>query len=288
MQFLISSAWIEGESADRGVKVVRCRGQEGLRQAAPAELPQGQGLPGLPEELGLRPGGPALPHQDPEPVEQAADEGPRGHRQGHRRADHQLLQQEQDPVRHPRAARPEDHPDQDRGPGQEGQGGARRRPVLRGGRDEVLDRPGHEGRRRRADGRPEGPAGEVAGRRDLQGPQGQGRGPGQDAVRLLRLRGHEDHAGQAAAAVDVQGLDQAAAGQPAAADHARHVRQGLPEEVEGPDGVPEGLPDGRLLQRAEGQAFDGGARRPRPRRSRTRRRPGRDGRRTPKQVSDAG
>ena len=47
-------------------------------------------------------------------------------------------------------------------------------------------------------GRRQGPAGEGPRRRDLRRQEGQARRPGQDAVRLLRLRGHEDHAGHAA------------------------------------------------------------------------------------------
>ena len=60
--------------------------------------------------------------------------------------------------------------------------------------EEVLDRPGLEGAGRQARRRREGPAGEGARRRHLQGRQGQARRPGQDPVRLLHPRGLEDRA----------------------------------------------------------------------------------------------
>ncbi len=60
--------------------------------------------------------------------------------------------------------------------------------------EEVLDRPGLQGAGRQARRRREGPAGEGARRRHLQGRQGQARRPGQDPVRLLHPRGLEDRA----------------------------------------------------------------------------------------------
>ena len=135
MQFLISSAWIEGESADRGVKVSDAQVKKDFDKQRRLSFPKDKDYlaflkssGNVQEDLLYR-----IKIQDLS--DEAAHEGPRGHRQGHRRADRQLLQQEQDPLRRPRAARPEDHPDQDRGPGQEGQGGPRQRPVLRDGRE---------------------------------------------------------------------------------------------------------------------------------------------------------
>ena len=55
------------------------------------------------------------------------------------------------------------------------------------------------------------PAGEGLRQRRLHGQEGQDRGPGQDAVRLLRLRGHQDHAQVAAVARAGEADDQAAA-----------------------------------------------------------------------------
>ena len=64
------------------------------------------------------------------------------------------------------------------------------RPVVQVGRQEVLDRPGVEGAGRQAAGRRQGPAGEGPRHRDLQRQEGRAGRPGQDPVRLLRLRRH--------------------------------------------------------------------------------------------------
>ena len=125
---------------------------------------------------------------------QITDEGHQGQGQGHRRPDRGLLQQEQVALRPARAPRPAHRPDQDEGEGRAGQEGARLRPVLEGGRQEVLDRPGLQEQGRRAARRGQGPAGAGLRRGDLRGQEGQAHRPGQDAVRLLRLRGHEGHA----------------------------------------------------------------------------------------------
>ena len=129
---------------------------------------------------------------------EAAREGHQGQGQGHRRPDRRLLQQEQEPLRPARAPRPAHRADEDQGEGQRGQDGARGRPALEDGRQEVLDRPGLQGPGRQAARRRQGPAGEGARRRDLRAKGKKLTRPGQDPVRLLRLRGHEDHAGQAA------------------------------------------------------------------------------------------
>ena len=70
-----------------------------------------------------------------------------------------------------------------------GQAGARGRPELEGGGQEVLHRRGLQGPGRQAPGRGQGPAGEGAGHRDLRRQEGRGRGSGQDPVRLVRVRG---------------------------------------------------------------------------------------------------
>jgi hypothetical protein len=120
-------------------------------------------------------------------------------------------------------------------------------------------------KKRQARRRGQGPAGEGPGRRRLRRPQGQDHRPRQDAVRLVRLRGHEDHARQAAVPRPVQGLDQADPLQHQPAEGAAGVRQGLPQAVEGQDRLPQGLRDRRLQERAEaegpGDRHDGPARR---------------------------
>ena len=63
-----------------------------------------------------------------------------------------------------------------------------------GGRQEVLDRPDLEEQRRAAQGRDQGPGGPGARHRRVLGPGEQDRRSDQGPVRLLRVRGHEDHA----------------------------------------------------------------------------------------------
>ena len=134
-------------------------------------------------------------------VEQDPRQGHQGQGQGHRRPDQRLLQQEQGALRAARAARPAHRPDQDQGQGRRGQGGARRAASrwksvakkysideaskAQGGKLPAVPR---ASRRRRSTTR-------VFGAK-----KGKLVGPGQDPVRLLRLRGHEDHAGLAAVA----------------------------------------------------------------------------------------
>ena len=82
--------------------------------------------------------------------------------------------------------------DEDEGEGRRGQLGARERRQLEQGRQEVLDRPGLQGPRRLAARRRQGPAGEGLRRRASSRPtKGKLDGPGQDPVRLLRLRGQK-------------------------------------------------------------------------------------------------
>ena len=114
-----------------------------------------------------------------------------------------------------------------------GQGGARQRRRLEDGRQEVLDRRGLQGAGRQAARAGPGHAREVARRGGLQGQEGRGHRPGQDPVRLLRLRGREDHEGHAADARAGQGDDPPDAAVAEPAEGARQVRVRLPEEVEG-------------------------------------------------------
>ena len=135
-----------------------------------------------------------------------------------------------------------------------GQGGARERRVLQVGRQGVLDRRRLQGAGRQAAGRRQGPAGEGVRRGDLQGREGQDHRPGQDAVRLLRLQGRQGHQGVAADARAGQDDDPAGAGLAEPAEGARRVRQGLPQEVEGEDGVPRRVRHAGLQERAEADA----------------------------------
>ena len=91
--------------------------------------------------------------------------------------------------------------------------------------------------------------------------------PGQDAVRLLRLRGHEDHAGQPADARRRPRRRSSSCCVAEPAEGAGQLRQGLPEALEGQDELPQRLRDAGLQERAEAQEHDAPCR-PAARRSR--------------------
>ena len=147
--------------------------------------------------------------------EQDHDEGDQGQGQGHRRR-----RSRRTTTRTSRASRSPERRDlrivltKDKAKADAGQEGPRLGPVLEVGGQEVLDRPGLQEQGRRAARRGQGPAGEGLRQGDLRGQEGQAHRPGQDAVRLLRLRRHEGHPGQAADARRVQDLDQADPGLP--------------------------------------------------------------------------
>ncbi len=86
---------------------------------------------------------------------------------------------------------------------------------LKRRREEVLDRRGLQEPGRQAARRVEGPAGEGARLGRVRRQEGPGPRAGQDAVRLLRLPGHEDHQGFPAVAEAGDRDDQEPAPQPA-------------------------------------------------------------------------
>ena len=104
LQLLISFQWIQGEADAMEDQGHRRRGQEGLRGAEEAELPEGGGLQEVhpavrPEQRGHPPARQARP-----PVEQDPRQGRQGQGQGLRQGDLRLLQQEQGPLRPAREA----------------------------------------------------------------------------------------------------------------------------------------------------------------------------------------
>src|SRR5204863_1078455 len=138
----------------------------------------------------------------------------------------------------------------------EGQAGAPERPVVEGGRQEVLDGPGLQEQRRPAARRVQGPVGEGPRRRDVRGQEGQARRADQDPVRLLRLRRDRHHVGLPAVVRQRQVVDQAAAGPAAPAEGADGIRHQLPQPVEEQDRLPQGLRHRRLQERAEVEVVD--------------------------------
>ena len=129
------------------------------------------------------------------------------------------------------------------GEGEPGQAGDPGRPELQGGRQEVLDRRGLQGAGRQAARAGRGHAREAARRGRLQGQEGPAHRAGQDPVRPLRLRRHEDHARLAADARAGEGDDPPDAAVPEPAEGAGVLLQGLLRALEGEDGLPRGLRD---------------------------------------------
>ena len=129
-------------------------------------------------------------------VEQDPRQGHQGQGQGLRRADRGLLQQEQGALRPARAARPADRPDQDEGarpsrPRRRSRAASPGRPWPRSTRSTRPPSRRAASCRAVAKGQQEKALDDGG----LQRQEGRARRPGQDAVRLLRLRGQQDHAG---------------------------------------------------------------------------------------------
>ena len=127
LQFLISAEWIQGEAGDQGVKVsdkdVKKQFEKTKKQSFPKEedfqkflKTSGMTL----EDLLYRVKLDTLSNKLREKITKGKDKVTDA-------ADHRLLQQEQGALRPARAPRPAHRPDQDRGQGQRGQGGRRRR-----------------------------------------------------------------------------------------------------------------------------------------------------------------
>ena len=168
---------------------------------------------------------------------------------------------------HAREARPPHRADQDQGQG-------RRRPARRSkrgqsfsvGRQEVLDRPGLQGQRRHARRRRQGPAGEGARRRDLQGarrassPARSRRSSATTSSRSRRSRRPRSRRSTQAKATIKQLLPRS---EPAEGARRRSSRTSEKKWKDKTD-CRKGYVDRRLQERAEGQ----GRRRPRPPRRR--------------------
>ena len=167
--------------------------QADRRHQEAAVRPEGQ-LREVPAERRADQRGRALPAAHPRAAEPDHVEGDQGQGQGHRRPDRRLLQQEQVALLAARAARPAHRADQGQGQGRAGQEGARVRAVAgrpwpRSTRSTRPPRPRAASSPGVAKGQQE-PAFDKA---IFAAKKGKLDGPGQDAVRLLRLRRHEDH-----------------------------------------------------------------------------------------------
>ena len=133
-----------------------------------------------------------------------------------------------------------------------GQGGDRVGQELQDGREEVLDRRGVQVAGRQAAGVAKGQQ-EKALRRRVFARQEAARRPGQDPVRLLRLRGHKVTKASQQSLAQAKDDDPQPAALAARAEGARRVRQGLPREVQGRDQLRGGLRHRRVQERSEGR-----------------------------------
>ena len=231
---LISFEWIEREAKDQGVKVTDAEVDKSFEEQKKQTFPKDADYEKFLKDSG----------QTEEDVRmrvrldllfrtRSATRSIKGKDQVSDAADPGLLRQEQGALRPARAARPLDRPDQDGGQGEGGQAGARGRRVL-SSRWPRSTRSTTPPRRRAASCRP-WPRASRRRRSTTRSsrPRRASSGPGQDAVRLVRLRGRQDHRGLAADARRGQGDDQAAARLAEPAEGARRLRQGLPQAVEG-------------------------------------------------------
>ena len=253
MQFLIQSQWVQQEAEDRDVEVsdaeVKKSFNQQKKQAFPKEADYKKFLKdsGMNEEdILFRV---KLDQLQTKLTQKVSKDKVKINNAGHRG----VLRQEQEALRPAPAPRPERGAHQDQGQGRSGQGRPGRRQELQGRLEGVLDRPGLQGPGRQAAGRGQGQAGPGARQGRVRRQEGRGRGPGQDPVRLLRVRGHRREGRFPAVAGPGQGHHPQPAPQPARAEGAGLVRQGLPQEVQGADELLRGLPRRRVQERAEGQ-----------------------------------
>ena len=253
MQFLIPAEWVAAGGRQAGRQGLRHGGPEDLRGPEEAVLPDRQGLPEVPQDLGHDRGRHALPR-----------EARRSSSRSSRRRSPRTPTRSPTPTSRTyynknkkRFAQPERRDlrvvlDQDQGEG-------RRRPrrrstAARPGRRSPRSTRSTRPRRRRAASCPASPRASRRRRsttRSSRAKKGEVDGPGQDPVRLLRLQGHEDHAGVAAVARrrpsdTIKNLLQVAA----PAEGAGRVRQGLPQGLQGQDELRRGLPRRRVQERA--------------------------------------
>ena len=234
LQLLISFEWIEGEADLQKIKVSDAEVKKSFDKQKKEAFPKAADFDEVPQGLGPDRGRhpPARPPRHP--LHQDPREGDQGQGQGHRRPDRGVLRQEQGPLRAARAARPADRPDQDAG---QGRGRPRRRSTAAESFKSVAKKYSIDQASKAQGGKlpavAKGQQEKALDDGDLQGQEGRADRPGQDPVRLLRLRGHQDHPGLPADAGAGQGDDQADARLPEPAEGARQVRQVLPQALEG-------------------------------------------------------
>ena len=262
LQLLISFQWIQGEAEDLGVKVSDAEVKKQFDTQKKASFPKEADFDKFLKDSGPVARGHPAARPPRRPLEQDPREGHQGQGQGHRRRDQEVLRREQAALRPARAARPAGRPDQDQGQGRRGQGGDRGRRRSKDVAKKYSIDQASKAQGGKLAAVAKGQQEKALDDAVFKATQGRAGRPGQDAVRLLRLQGQQGHRRRRSRRWrEAKTDDQAAAGLAEAAEGAGQVRQGLPHEVEGQDGVPRGLRDAGLHQRAEGEGdADGRAR----------------------------
>ena len=202
-RFLIRAAVARGRGRAPGHQGQRQGGQEVVRQGAQDRPSRGTRPTRCSSRSRARREADLLYRQRTQLIEQKITEKlTKGTTDVSQARRHRVLQQEQEEAVHAAGdARPARHPDEDRGAGEGGQGGARGRPAVRRGRA----RSTRPTRRRRPTAASclnvtEGQGEKAFDKAVFERREGQGLRPGQDERGLLRLRGHPDHPGEDPAA----------------------------------------------------------------------------------------
>ena len=208
------------------MSATRRRGQAPVRADQGPVVPQREGLPALPEDLRPDRGGPALPRQARTCSRtRSARRSPRAAQTSPTATIEDYYNENEQQFEQPERRDVEVIKTKTPGPGA---GGARS--AVEGGeswsegRQGPLDRPRLQGTRTAAARRLQGPAGGRSSTRRSSPPcKNEGRRPGQDRRRLLRLPGDQDHARPQAEPRPVQAGHQAAARLAEPAEEARQL-----------------------------------------------------------------
>ena len=252
MQLLIQNQWVTGEAKRAERQGLRGRGQEALR-AARSSRSQGEGLPGVPQDLRASPRRTLFRVASSSSPTSCARRSPRARtrsptprsRPTTRRTSERFAQPERrdlrivltkDKARAEAAKKP------------------RSTAVSPGSRSPRSTRSTRPRRTRAASCSPWPRASRSRPRQGrLRRRQGQAHRPGQDAVRLVRLRGHQDH--EVASQQSLQQASQTIKGILASENQQKALDKFIKDfqKEEGRDELPQGLRDAGLQERPEGQ-----------------------------------
>ena len=198
MSFLVRAAWLEAEAERQDIKVSDKEVKASFDKARKQAFPTAKAYAAFLKESGQTEAD-LLYRQRTQLIEQKitreADEGHR-RRSARRTSPTTTTRTRPSSSRSPRRATCSSILTKTEAQAERRQGRARGRHAVRGGRQEVLDRPDDEGQRRAPEQRHAGPGREGLRQGRLRrAKKGKIVRPGQDERGLLRLPGHADHAG---------------------------------------------------------------------------------------------